>query len=389
MKQKPVHKNIWLLGIASLLNDISSEIIAPILPVIIKSLGGRGVSIGVIGGVRDGLTHLLKFVFGALSDHQNRRKPFVFIGYFFSALFKGALVLAQSWQHILLFVGLERIGKSIRTSPRDVIAAQSMPNSIGKSLGIIRSFDNIGATIGSIIIFLMLWLYKFDLEYIVVLATSIAMLALIPLLFVQEPKPKTQELVSMSWGPLPRDLKKFAFINSLFHFGSISYMFLTLRVHDFSTIFAPIHNALLMYISFNVVHALCAAPFGIIIDFCSRKHCVIAGYIIYGLVMVGFLLAQTPPQFWLLFLTYGIALALTDTSQRAFALELAPINRQGTSIGMTYAGMGVAQIIGGTVCGITWEYLAHEYVFCISIFTTALSVILLIFYKPTLNNHAQ
>ena len=389
MNPKRTHKNIWLLGLASLLNDISSEIIAPILPIIIKNLGGSGISIGLIGGVRDGLTHLLNLVFGILSDHHKKRNPFVFLGYLTSALFKGLFMFAQSWQHILLFVGLERIGKSIRTSPRDVIVAQSMPNAVGKSLGIISSFDNVGGTIGSIIIFLLLWLYKFDLNLLIILATSFSLLALIPLIFVTEPKPATITGDPVTWGPLPKAVKTFAIINSIFHFGGVNYMFLTLRVHDFSSIFSPIQNALLMYISFNAVHALCAAPFGILIDSLSRRICVIAGYLLYGLVMAGFCFAQTPPQFWFLFIAYGAALALTDTSQRAFAIELAPSSRQGTSIGMVYASIGIAQITGGTLCGFIWEYAAHEYIFMISVLAVAISTILLLFYKPTAKNLAQ
>lgn len=385
---KKLSKNIWLLGGVSLLNDISSEIIAPILPLLIKNLGGSGISIGIISGIRDCLTHLLKLLFGLLSDRQNSRKPFVFFGYLTSALFKGALMLATSWQHILLFVGLERIGKGIRTSPRDVIIAQSTPGSIAKSLGIVRSFDNIGATIGSLIIFLLMWLYKLDLKIIVLLASSIALLALIPLAFVEEPS-RNITPTSATWTGLPSGVKQFAIINSIFHFGSISYMFLTLRIHDFSNIFSPVQNALLMYITFNIVHALCAAPFGSIIDALSRRVCVLSGYTLYGLVMLGFWFAKTPPHFWILFMLYGAALALTDTSQRAFAIELAPQQRQGTSIGMIYASMGAAQIVGGLVCGLLWEYVAHEYIFILSVTTALLSTWLLWLFGPTSDARAQ
>ncbi len=388
MPPKKLPKNIWLLGLVSLLNDISSEIIAPILPILIKNLGGSGISIGIIGGVRDGLTHLLKFVFGAFSDHVNRRKPFVFLGYFTSAIFKGALILAQSWQHILLFIGLERIGKGIRTSPRDVIIAQSTPSSVAKSLGIVRSFDNIGATIGSLLVFLLMWLYKFDLKIIVGLATVIGLTALIPLIFVQEPaKIHTDE--SMAWGPLPSTAKKFSIINSIFHLGSISYMFLMLRVHDFSTIFSPVQNALLMYVTFNLIHALCAAPAGAIIDMTNKKMCVLAGYLFYGLTMTGFWFAKTPVQLWILFVAYGVSLALADTGQRAFALELAPKRRQGSSIGMVYASMGLAQIIGGALCGFIWEYSAHEYIFMLSITVTIISSLLLWNMEAKANTPAQ
>jgi MFS family permease len=388
MNKNRIHKNIWLLGLVSLLNDISSEIIAPILPVLIKSLGGSGVSIGLIGGIRDGLTHLLKLAFGALSDHHKKRKPYVVLGYCTSTLFKGALIFAQSWQHIFLFVGLERLGKGVRTSPRDVLVAQVAPQAVAKNLGIIWSFDKIGATIGSIIVFLLMWLYKIDIKIIVGIAAVIALFALIPLFFITEPKQQIVEEVP-TWSKLPASLKNFSRINSIFHLGNINYMFLMLRVHDCATIFSPVQNALLMYTSFNLMHALCATPFGSIIDALSKRSCVLAGYGLYGLVMIGFLLAQTAPQFWLLFMAYGAVLAFSDTSQRAFAIELAPANRQGTSIGMMYASMGVAQILGGGAAGLLWEYARHEYIFMISCATALMSIVLLVWPKSTRHTPAQ
>lgn len=385
---KKLPKNIWLLGLVSLLNDISSEIIAPILPLLIKNLGGTGISIGIIGGVRDGLTHLLKFVFGFLSDRYNKRKPFVFLGYLISALFKGALVLAQSWQHILLFIGLERVGKGVRTSPRDVIIAQSTPSSVAKSLGIVLSLDTIGAVIGSVLVFMLIWLYKLDLKTIVLLAAIIAIFALIPLAFVEEPAKNSTDSTA-TWGPLPGIVRNFSVINSIFHLGSIGYMFLVLRVHDFSSVFSPVQNALLMYITFNLIHALCAAPFGVIIDMACKKKCVMTGYVLYGLTMAGFWLAKTPLQLWILFMIYGAALALTDTSQRAYAIELSPVRRQGTSIGMVYASMGITQITGGVLCGFIWEYTTHEYIFILSIATATISALLLWNMEAKANTPAQ
>lgn len=386
--KNPLQKNILLLGLVSLLNDISSEIIAPLLPFIIKNLGGSGIAIGIIGGAREGLTHILKLVFGLLSDRRNSRKPFVFIGYLVSALFKGALFFAQAWQHVFACVGLERIGKGIRTSARDVIIAQSTPTTIAKSLGLVRSFDNIGATIGALIVFGLIWLYKLDTQFIILIATGIALTALFPLFFVEEPR-QANSLDAPAWGPVPLEVKNFAIINSIFHLGSISYMFLTLRVHDFSGVFSPIQNTLIMYITFNIIHALCAAPFGMIIDHFNKKNCVLTGYIAHGIVMFGFLIAKTPIQFWVLFMAYGASLALTDISQRTLAINLAPARRQGTAIGVVYAAIGIAQIAGSSLCGLIWEYSAHEYIFLIGITTAGVSTLLLKFSSITLHNPAQ
>lgn len=383
-----LQKNIFLLGLVSLLNDISSEIIAPLLPFIIKNLGGSGIAIGIIGGAREGLIHILKLAFGLLSDRSNSRKPFVFMGYLVSTLLKGALFFAQAWQHVLACVGLEGIGKGIRTSARDVIIAQSTPTTIARSFGLVRSFDNIGATIGALIVFALIWLYKLDTQIIIIIATTIALTSLIPLFFIEEPK-QTISLETPAWGPVPLAVKKFAIINSIFHLGSISYMFLTLRVHDFSGIFSPMQNTLIMYMTFNIIHALCATPFGMIIDNFNKKNCVIIGYIAHGIVMLGFWVATTPIQFWILFMAYGISLALTDISQKTLAINLAPVHRQGTSIGVVYAAIGIAQITGSFLCGVVWEYSAHEYIFFIATITATTSALLLKNSSLTAHNHAQ
>jgi MFS family permease len=226
------------------------------------------------------------------------------------------------------------------------------------------------------------------MNIIIIIATCIAITALIPLFFVEEPtKNHTED--ALIWGPIPTELKRFAFINSIFHLGSISYMFLTLRVHDFAGIFSPIQNALLMYITFNIIHAICATPFGSIIDCFNKKNCVLVGYLTHGLVMLGFLLAKTPVQFWMLFMAYGASLALTDISQRTLAINLAPVRRQGTAIGLVYAAIGISQIAGSTFCGFVWEYTAHEYIFFLGIVTTIVSTGLLFISSITIHSPAQ
>ena len=153
---KGISINIILLGIVSFLNDASSEMIMPILPLFITSLGGTALIIGLVGGIRDSISSLLKVVFGYWSDKTGKRKIFVFSGYLTSALFKLLLSFSTIWHHVLIFSGLERVGKGIRTAPRDAIIADSMPKKRGKGFGIHRSLDTAGAILGSVIAFLLI-----------------------------------------------------------------------------------------------------------------------------------------------------------------------------------------------------------------------------------------
>jgi len=149
-------KNVFLLGITSFLNDFSSEMIMPILPMFLLSLGGGGFVVGVVGGLRDSLSSLLKVIFGHISDRTGRRKVYVTSGYITSSLFKLLLALSKAWQHVLLFTSLERVGKGMRTAARDAIIADSIPTERGRGFGIHRALDTSGAVAGSATVLLLL-----------------------------------------------------------------------------------------------------------------------------------------------------------------------------------------------------------------------------------------
>ena len=174
-RDKGISINVILLGIISFLNDMSSEMITPILPMFISSLGGTGLIIGLVGGVRDSISSLLKVFSGYLSDKTGRRKVFIFSGYLTSSIFKIVLALAQTWQQILIFIGLERIGKGIRTASIESIIADSMPNQRGKGFGIHRAFDTTGAIIGSCIVFFLFWYLNFEFRSIILIAAILAL----------------------------------------------------------------------------------------------------------------------------------------------------------------------------------------------------------------------
>ena len=170
---KGIGINILLLGIVSFFNDMSSEMIIPILPMFIAALGGTGIIIGLIGGLRDSISSILKVICGYWSDKIGKRKIFVSTGYLSSIFFKLMLGFSTLWQHILIFASMERIGKGIRTAPRDAIIADSMPEERGKGFGIHRSLDTLGAIMGSIIVFILFWFLGLEFTAIVLIAALI------------------------------------------------------------------------------------------------------------------------------------------------------------------------------------------------------------------------
>ena len=188
---KKGEKNIWLLGFSSFFNDIGSEMITPLLPFLITGFGGGGIAIGALSGIREGLSSIFKLIGGWYSDKLGKRKPFVFLGYFLSTIFRFLLVLANSWQYVLGAVSLERIGKA-RDAPRDAIIAQSTKQR-GRGFGIQQMLDTSGAIIGSIIVLFLLWRLGLGFKPIILIAGAISIFSLAPLFFVKESKTKKQK----------------------------------------------------------------------------------------------------------------------------------------------------------------------------------------------------
>src|SRR3972149_995891 len=152
--------NVIRLGFTSFLNDTSSEMILPILPLSITGMGGGGLALGLIGGLRESAAELLKAPIGHWSDRIKQRKVFIYAGYLTSSLFKLFLLLATSWQQVFVLIGMERMGKALRTAPRDALITSSAPNMIGTGFGIHRTFDNLGAIVGSVLVFYFLWQWR-------------------------------------------------------------------------------------------------------------------------------------------------------------------------------------------------------------------------------------
>src|SRR3989344_5303662 len=207
MKLKGVSPSIILLGIVSFLNDMSSEMIMPVLPMLITSLGGAGVAIGIIGGIRDCISTILTAVFGYISDKTGKRRIFVLSGYLASTIFKFFLAISTTWHQILIFGGIERVGKSIRTAPRDAMISEYMPNHRGKGFGIHRTFDTAGAVFGSMISFLMVWKFGLSFRTVIFASAIIAFASMIPMHFVKEKAaaPQKKLTLKISLKALPKE----------------------------------------------------------------------------------------------------------------------------------------------------------------------------------------
>lgn len=376
---KNIGINIILLGIVSFLNDASSEMIMPILPLFITSLGGTGVIIGLIGGIRDSISSLLKVICGYWSDKTGKRKIFVFSGYITSALFKLLLSFSTIWQHVLIFSGLERIGKGIRTAPRDAIIADSMPEKRGKGFGIHRALDTTGAVVGSISAFFLIWYGTLNFNIIILIAASIAFLSFIPLMFVKEIKRKKQELTfKMSLKKLPKSLKFFLLVSIVFSLGNFSYMFFLLRSQNLFYGEMTVAGPILLYILFNIFYAGFAIPFGSLSDKIGRKKVLVIGYLLFSVTAAGFALSSSISIAVVLFALYGIVYAIVDGNQRAFVSDLSPSDIRSTSLGVYHTLTGLVMLPSSLIAGLIWDIISHEMTFIFGLFSALTASILLV-----------
>ena len=352
-----INKNVILLGLVSFLNDLSSEMIIPILPMFITALGGNGFIVGLIGGLRDSISSIIKVFSGYLSDKSGRKKPFVVAGYTISSLFKFLLGLSTVWQQVLIYATLERIGKGLRTAPRDAIISESMPQERGKGFGIHRAMDTLGAIMGGVIVFILFWYFSFNFNLIIIFASVIAFLSLIPLYFVKDIKRKIKDItLRISIRQLNPELKKFIFIASVFTLANFSYMFFLLKSQEIFTGKPSVGIPILLYVVFNITYASLSIPAGIISDKIGKKKVIALGYIIFTFTSIGFAVISTLPAYVLLFISYGIVYALVDGTQRAYVADLAPENLKATGLGAYHTLTGLSSLVGSITAGILWQW---------------------------------
>ncbi|MHC1611331.1 MAG: MFS transporter [Candidatus Methanospirareceae archaeon] len=389
---KGISANILLLGIVSSLNDLSSEMIIPILPMFITSLGGAGTIVGLIGGLQESISSILKVLSGYWSDRVGRRKIFVSSGYLTSAAFKLLLSFSWIWQHVLLFVSFERVGKGLRTAPRDAIIADSMPEARGKGFGIHRALDTLGAIAGSVVVLLLLWFFWFDLEELahqvafykstIFIAAIIAFISLLPLYFVKDEKREPQKIsLQISLRRLPKPVMLFIMVATVFALANFTYMFFILKAKDAFTFIGTkesIALAIFLYILFNIFYAVLALPFGTLSDRIGKRGVLISGYLLFSVTCLGFAIFNSLPAFLVLFPLYGMVYAMVDGNQRAFISDLSAGELRATALGTFHTMTGIVRLPASLIAGFLWNMTpTHSLTF---LFGTSVSIVAVLLF---------
>jgi len=352
-----ISRTVFLLGIVSLLNDLAGELIMAVLPVFLISLpGSGGWVVGLIGGLEDATKSLLSLVFGNLADRLGRKKPLVFLGYLIPSAFRIALAFSTHWAMALVFRVLDRVGKGMRTAPRDALIADAVTASTrGANFGFHRAMDTAGALLGSLLAFVFFWWLQLPLTGIILVGGLISLASLIPLSFVPDTVSAAQRKTLLDG---LRELPKKFYLNlvgmTLFALANFSYMFFLLKVNAAYTDKLAVGLPIAMYVLYNFTYTFLALPVGVLSDKIGRRAVLLMGYLLFGVASLGFAFAERLTLFVPLFALYGVAYAFIESNQRAFAADLAPAERRGTALGLFHMCIGFGSLLGSSLAGVLW-----------------------------------
>ena len=387
-------RNVFAIGLVSLLNDASSEIIYPLLPVFLAtSLGASAKAIGTIEGLAESISSLLKLFAGYLSDRLAKRKSLVVAGYTLASVARPLLAFAQTWTQVLAIRLTDRVGKGIRTAPRDAMIADTVrTEQRGLAFGFHRAMDHCGAVIGPIIGYVLVVLFVAnsrlpttgEFSKIFIVASIPALLAVIvAVVFMRESPvkaPRGTEVVKLSLRGFDSNFKRFLVVLALFTLSNSSDSFLILRAIDSGVSVAMVP---LLWAAHHAMKVLSSLLGGDLSDRLGRKRLIVSGWVLYAAVYAGFAFATTKASLWVLFLIYGIYFGLVEGAEKALVADLVRPEQRGTAYGLYNLAFGITVFPASLLMGMIWDWKGPATAFLFSAFMGATAaVLLLILVRP-------
>jgi MFS family permease len=291
---------------------------------------------------------------GWFSDKFGKKKPLVIAGYSLSTITKPLLAIATSWTHVLGVRIADRVGKGLRDAPRDaLIAASTTKKNRGKSFGLHRALDTAGAFAGTLIAFFILQKYANDFKLIFWLSFIPGAIAVLILIFaVKDSNAKSERRYSFNFKNLNPNLKKFLFISLLFSLANFSYAFFILRATNVGFVLAIVP---LVYLVYNLFYAVFSVPAGKLSDRIGRRNVLFIGFLLFGIMSLGFAFIAGTFTIWVLFALYGLFMAITDGVSRAYVSDLSIKEERGTVLGTYNTIIGIAVFPANFIGGLLWQ----------------------------------
>lgn len=377
-------RTVILLGIVSLLSDAASDMLVPLFPAFLATLGSGALALGWIEGVADTVASLLKLFAGQWSDRIGRYRPFVTSGYTLSAIVKPFVALATAPWHVALVRAIDRTGKGLRTSPRDALIAAAVPRERqGEAFGFHRAMDNVGAVIGPLNAILLLLFVTTDLRTIFWLAAipgalSIAFLFCVP---VEESGTGAPVRTGFSWRNTrpSRPLMRLLVPLAVFTLGNASDLFLLLKAssHD-----APLYALPLLWLALHVVKAVSSLYAGRLTDRIGPLPTILSGWIVYAIVYGALAFAESQVAIVGLCIVYGTYHGLTEGAEKALVARLAPAEVRGASFGWYHLTIGLLALPASVIFGTIWEVYDSRAAFLFGAGLAGLACVLLVTMRP-------
>jgi MFS family permease len=357
-------RNVWAVSLTSFFMDISSEMVINILPLFLSNvLGVKTNIIGLIEGVAEATASLLKVFSGWLSDRLQARKWLAVGGYALSTLVKPFFYFANSWTTVAGVRWADRVGKGIRTAPRDALVADSIDERHrGLAFGFHRAADTGGAVVGLLVALGVIWLAqagsmeltRATFQTVVLISLIPAFLAVLSLALVARDVPVTtrRKMPKFAFRSLGRRFCVFMLIVGLFDLGNSSDAFLVLRAQERGL---SVIGVMGMLITFNVVYTLISAPAGSLSDRIGRRRLIVGGWLVYAAIYLGFALAGTGWHVWVLYAVYGVYYGLAYGTTKAMVADIVPEELRGTAYGTYNAVLGILDFPASLIAGFLWQ----------------------------------
>jgi MFS family permease len=355
-------RNTFLLALSSLFADISTEMLYPILPIFLtQTLKASGSIVGLVDGFAQAAQNIVQGFSGTLSDKLQKRKTIALAGYFLAAIAKPLMGLSTVWQGVFAARLLDRLGAGTRSAPRDALIASSVDEKDrGRAFGLEGLGDNAGAFLGPLLAVLLLYMLHVDIRTIFYLAVIPGLLAFFMVLAVKEPAATAAAKVDISLRPFPRAYWKYLLATALFGLGNSSNAFLILRTQDLGV---PLETTILIYAAFNLVAALISYPAGSFSDRWGGKNVLLASFVIFLIVYLGFALTKSIFLIAGLFALYGLYQGIFRAVGKALASDFVPEHLRASGVGWYSTTVGLLQLVASVVAGLLWDRIGHAAVF--------------------------
>lgn len=380
---KGLTKNTYLLALTSFFSDVSTEMLYPVMPIFLTQvLGAQASVVGIVEGIAEGTQYTIQGFSGYIADRFGNRKGIALIGYALTALSKPVIGTATIWPQVAAGRFSDRLGAGIRAAPRDSLIASSADEAHrGKAFGLESAGDNLGAVAGPLIAIALLYWLHVPIRTLFYLAFIPGMIAFTLIFLVSEKSPMEKNSLKFKWGNLPKKYWYYVAVIALFGIGNSSNAFLILRAKATGI---PIWETILIYAAFNLTAAGASYPAGNLSDRLGRKNVLVAAFIVFALVYIGF--SQSTSIIFLapLFILYGLYQGMFRAVGKAFAADLSPLAFRATGIGIYSTIYGVSTLIASIVAGQLWIKFSPSAAFLYGSITSIMACAVLLLLNKNL-----